>query len=246
MIAALASWSITSRGRAAGRRASRRSPPSRDPGRSTPPARRRSPARENSRTCHPAASRHRVFKDVLAHRPRAPSINAGTRTGRMVAKKPRPGAGGVVRVRALLLDQRAQPPDTPPRGVVVVVTVIRSRSLPSSRNIAKPTAQRQGASPKVARPRRPKDRRGCPAQDDDVVAARRGQRWVGGDGIEHRRRRAADDREVHRPGIVADRPPRAARPSATMSPNSVRPVRSRASNTALAIARRVRARSGRR
>jgi len=46
----------------------------------------------------------------------------------MAAKKPRPRAGGVVRFRSLLVDQRAQPPDTPPRGVVVVVAVIRTRS----------------------------------------------------------------------------------------------------------------------
>jgi len=42
-----------------------------------------------------------------------------------MTKKPRPLAGGVVPVRAVLVDQRAQPPDTPPRGVVVVVAVMR-------------------------------------------------------------------------------------------------------------------------
>src|SRR5271156_5410790 len=43
----------------------------------------------------------------------------------MVTKKPRPIAGGVVQVQAMPLDQRTQLPDTPPRGVVVVVMVMR-------------------------------------------------------------------------------------------------------------------------
>jgi hypothetical protein len=42
----------------------------------------------------------------------------------MVAKKPRPKAAGSFGSKSLLVDQRAQPPDTPPRGMVVVVTVI--------------------------------------------------------------------------------------------------------------------------
>src|SRR5271170_1373378 len=53
------------------------------------------------------------------------SLDQHGRPGRMVTKKPRPIAGGVVRVQALPLDQRTQLPDTPPRGVVVVVMVMR-------------------------------------------------------------------------------------------------------------------------
>src|SRR5580704_14502849 len=60
--------------------------------------------------------------DECSFIPCAPSINAG-QTGQTVAKKPRPEAGGVLRARALLADQRTRAPDTPPRGVVVVVVI---------------------------------------------------------------------------------------------------------------------------
>src|SRR4051812_26413628 len=57
--------------------------------------------------------------------PYAPSLAPFGRGG-MVTKKPRPSSGGVPLVQALLLDQRARPPDTPPCGMVVVVMPVRS------------------------------------------------------------------------------------------------------------------------
>src|SRR6516164_4301047 len=70
--------------------------------------------------------------------PYAPSSSA-VQTGQAGHKKPRPVAGGVVRVEALQLDQRAQPPGAPPSRVLVVVTT-RIRSVALMSRISRPSA----------------------------------------------------------------------------------------------------------
>ena len=60
--------------------------------------------------------------------PCAPSSSA-VPTGRTGRKKPRPLAGGVVRVEALPLNQRARPPGAPPLRVLLVALLIRPASL---------------------------------------------------------------------------------------------------------------------
>ncbi len=57
------------------------------------------------------------------------SVDFPVEQGPVDTKKPRPLSGGVYEVRVLALVQRTRPPDTPPRGVVVVVAKIRSRIL---------------------------------------------------------------------------------------------------------------------
>src|SRR5262249_30596784 len=56
----------------------------------------------------------------------------------------------------------------------------------------------------------PERREARPLHDSDLGTARRRQGRIGGRGVEHRRRCAGRDEEMHRTGIVSDRPERAA------------------------------------
>jgi hypothetical protein len=74
------------------------------------------------------------------------SVDFPVRTGPVDTKKPRPISGGVYQVRLLTLVQRTQPPNTPPRGVVVAVTKIPQLILIATVSRTDPASSSYGLS----------------------------------------------------------------------------------------------------